>query len=90
MLQEPLEQQLAVELLKFEDVLQSVAETSFPHYLANYLYQLAALFSRFYEACPILKAEGDVRDSRLQLAKLTGATMQQGLALLGIETLDVM
>ncbi|WII93460.1 arginine--tRNA ligase [Kingella negevensis] len=89
-LQEPLEQQLAVELLKFEDVLQSVAETSFPHYLANYLYQLAALFSRFYEACPILKAEGDVRDSRLQLAKLTGATMQQGLALLGIETLDVM
>ena len=67
-LEQPLEQQLAVELLKFEDVLQSVAETSFPHYLANYLYQLATLFSRFYEACPILKAEDDVRDSRLKLA----------------------
>ncbi|ULJ60969.1 arginine--tRNA ligase [Wielerella bovis] len=89
-LNEPLEQQLAVELLKFEDVLQSVAETSFPHYLANYLYQLATLFSRFYEACPILKAEGVVRDSRLQLAKLTGETLQQGLSLLGIETLEMM
>ena len=89
-LEQPLEQQLAVELLKFEDVLQSVAETSFPHYLANYLYQLATLFSRFYEACPILKAEGDVRDSRLKLAQLTGETLKMGLDLLGIDVLDVM
>ena len=77
-------------MLKFEDVLNSVAETSFPHYLANYLYQLAALFSRFYEACPILKAEGATRDTRLQLAKLTGETLKTGLGLLGIEVLDVM
>ena len=89
-LNEPLEQQLAVELLKFEDVLSSVAETCFPHYLAAYLYQLATLFSRFYEACPILKAEGAVRDTRLQLAKLTGKTLKTGLALLGIDVLDVM
>ena len=89
-LEQPLEQQLAVELLKFEDVLQSVAETSFPHYLANYLYQLATLFSRFYEACPILKAQGDVRDSRLKLAQLTGETLKMGLDLLGIDVLDVM
>lgn len=89
-LEQPLEQQLAVELLKFEDVLQSVAETSFPHYLANYLYQLATLLSRFYEACPILKAQGDVRDSRLKLAQLTGETLKMGLDLLGIDVLDVM
>lgn len=87
---EPLEKQLAVELLKFEDVLCNVAESCHPHYLAAYLYQVAALFSRFYEACPILKAEGSVRNSRLQLAKLTGDTLKQGLELLGIETLDVM
>ncbi|UOO82891.1 arginine--tRNA ligase [Uruburuella testudinis] len=86
----PLEKQLAVELLKFEDVLQSVAETCYPHYLAAYLYQVATLFSRFYEACPILKAEGATRDSRLQLAKLTGETLKQGLDLLGIQTLEVM
>ena len=89
-LTEPLEKQLAVELLKLEDVLHSVADTSYPHYLANYLYQVATLFSRFYEACPILKAEGAARNTRLQLAKLTGNTLQQGLALLGIETLEVM
>ncbi|MDK4530837.1 arginine--tRNA ligase [Kingella kingae] len=89
-LEQPLEQQLAVELLKFEDVVASVAETSYPHYLAAYLYQLATLFSRFYEACPILKAQGDVRDSRLKLAKLTAETMKTGLDLLGIDVLEVM
>ena len=89
-LTEPLEKQLAVELLKFEDVLNNVAETSYPHYLAAYLYQVATLFSRFYEACPIIKAEGEVRETRLQLAKLTGDTLKQGLELLGIETLEVM
>ncbi len=85
-----LEKQLALELLRLEDVLHSVAETSMPHHLAAYLYQVATLFSRFYEACPILKAEGAVRDSRLQLAQLTGQTLNTGLALLGIATLDVM
>ena len=89
-LTEPLEKQLAAELLKFEDVLQSVADTAYPHYLAAYLYQTATLFSRFYEACPILKAEGATRNSRLQLAKLTGDTLKQGLGLLGIDVLDVM
>ena len=89
-LTEPLEKQLAAELLKFEDVLQSVADTAYPHYLANYLYQIATLFSRFYEACPILKAEGATRNSRLQLAKLTGNTLKRGLDLLGIDVLDVM
>lgn len=89
-LAEPLEKQLAAELLKFEDVLQSVADTAYPHYLAAYLYQIATLFSRFYEACPILKSEGATRNSRLQLAKLTGDTLKQGLELLGIDVLDVM
>ncbi|ORF06159.1 arginine--tRNA ligase [Snodgrassella alvi] len=89
-LNEAMEQQLAVELLKFEDVLDSVANTSYPHYLAAYLYQIATLFSRFYEACPILKADEATRNSRLQLTSLTGKTLQQGLALLGIETLETM
>ena len=89
-LTETLEKQLVVELLKFEDVLQSVADTAYPHYLATYLYQLATLFSRFYEACPILKAEGAARDTRLNLARLTGETLKTGLGLLGIGVLDVM
>ncbi|PIT32979.1 arginine--tRNA ligase [Snodgrassella alvi] len=89
-LNKAMEQQLAVELLKFEDVLNSVANTSYPHYLAAYLYQIATLFSRFYEACPILKADEATRNSRLQLTSLTGKTLQQGLALLGIDTLETM
>lgn len=87
---QPLEHQLAVELLKFEDVLNSTADTSYPHYLANYLYQIATLFSRFYEACPILKADKNVRASRLQLTRLTGLTLKHGLNLLGIGTLEIM
>ena len=89
-LNEAMEQQLAIELLKFEDVLDSIANTSYPHYLAAYLYQIATLFSRFYEACPILKADEATRNSRLQLTSLTGKTLQQGLALLGIDTLETM
>lgn len=90
LLNDKLEQQLAVELLRFEDVLDGAANSASPHHLASYLYHLATLFSRFYEACPILKAEGAVRDSRLALAKLTGETLQTGLDLLGIKTLEVM
>jgi arginyl-tRNA synthetase len=89
-LNEPLEQQLAVELLRFEDVLDSVADSTYPHYLAAYLYQIATLFSRFYEACPILRADDATRNSRLQLTSLTGKTLQQGLILLGIDTLETM
>ncbi|MDF0605882.1 arginine--tRNA ligase [Neisseriaceae bacterium TC5R-5] len=84
------EKQLAVALTQFEDVLQNVVESCYPHHLAQYLYQLATLFSRFYEACPILKSEGAVRASRLQLTALSGKTLQTGLNLLGIQVMDIM
>jgi arginyl-tRNA synthetase len=45
---------------------------------------------RFYEACPILKAAESVRNSRLALSSLTALTLEQGLDLLGIETLEQM
>ncbi len=44
----------------------------------------------FYEACPVLKSEGEVMNSRLGLCQLTALTLKQGLSLLGIETLDKM
>lgn len=90
MITESAEKQLAVALAQFEDVLATVAEGCYPHHLCLYLYNLAQLFSRFYEACPILKAEGSVRASRLQLAALTAKTLKTGLDLLGIEVLDAM
>jgi arginyl-tRNA synthetase len=45
---------------------------------------------RFYEACPILKAEGETHQSRLALAALTAEALAQGLDLLGIEPLEQM
>ena len=89
-LEEAAEKQLAFELLRFGDVLEAAADSAQPHHLAAYLYQTATLFSRFYEACPILKADAPRRNSRLRLAELAGRVLKQGLELLGIEVLDVM
>ncbi|MCV2504035.1 MAG: arginine--tRNA ligase, partial [Neisseriaceae bacterium] len=88
--QEPLEQQLAVLLLQFEEVLLQVIDSNNPHYLANYLYQLATLFSRFYEAYDVLKAPDETKLARLGLSDLTGRTLKQGLDLLGINVLKRM
>lgn len=87
---EAAEKQLAVALTQFEDVVYTVAEGSQPHHLCGYLYNVATLFSRFYEACPILKSEGEVRQSRLQLAAATAKTLKAGLGLLGIAVLETM
>ncbi len=55
----------------------------------SYLFELAGIFSSFYEACPILVAEQEsIKQSRLKLAALTAKTINQGLALLGIDTLE--
>ncbi len=85
------EQALGAKLAQFAEVLNGVGEKGVPHLLCSYLYDLAGLFSSFYEHCPILTAESEtVKQSRLRLAALTGKTLKQGLALLGLETLERM
>lgn len=87
----PQEQELASKLLQFDDVLHSVADKGLPNLLCSYLYELSGLFSSFYEHCPVLAADDDAtRESRLQLAHLTARTLQTGLGLLGINTLERM
>ncbi|MBS4432443.1 arginine--tRNA ligase [Pectobacterium punjabense] len=82
---------LATRLLQFEETITSVAREGTPHVMCSYLYDLAGLFSGFYEHCPILNAENDnVRQSRLRLALLTAKTLKQGLDTLGIETVEKM
>jgi arginyl-tRNA synthetase len=89
-LTEPAEHQLAATLLRLQEVVeQSVAE-GMPHYLCTYLYEVASRFMTFYEACPILKSQGGVRESRLALSRHTGAVLHGGLDLLGIKTVDRM
>ncbi|KJK20027.1 arginine--tRNA ligase [Pseudomonas sp. NPDC087612] len=90
-LQAPQEQDLAARLAQFGEILNNVAEKGTPHVLCAYLYDVAGLFSSFYENCPILAADTpEQQQSRLRLAALTGRTLKQGLQLLGLETLERM
>ena len=89
-LEAPEELALARHLLNFGLVLEAAAEDYRPNYLCTYLYELAGHFARFYENCPVLKAEGTARPSRLMLADLAGRVLKQGLDALGIETTEVM
>ena len=82
---------LAIKLLQFEEAVQTVGKEGTPHVLCAYLYELAGVFSSFYEHCPILNAEDEnVKLSRLKLASLTEKTLKQGLELLGIKTIEKM
>jgi arginyl-tRNA synthetase len=82
---------LANKLIQFNDIIDQVAKQGMPHFLCSYLFELAGLFSSFYEACPILIAETETqKQSRLKLAGLTAKTLKQGLSLLGINTLERM
>ncbi|MEV4275765.1 arginine--tRNA ligase [Actinoplanes xinjiangensis] len=84
---EPAERALALALLGFEPAVRAAASAE-PHRLAVHLHGLAVAFSVFWERCPVLRAEGEVRASRLGLADLTARTLHTGMFLLGIEALD--
>ncbi|WP_256328754.1 arginine--tRNA ligase [Nocardioides sp. YR527] len=81
----PAEQRLALELTGFASVIAKVADTLEPHHLTAYLYGLATALTGFYENCPVLKAEGEVRQTRLALCEATRRVLSEGLRLLGIE-----
>jgi arginyl-tRNA synthetase len=61
-----------------------------PNRLCDYLYELSKKFNKFYEDCPVLKAEDPLRTSRLILADLTAKSLKLGLSLLGISVLERM
>jgi len=86
----PEEKALALKLLQFTEVVELLLEECLPNQLCLYLYELAGNFMSFYEACPVLKSTDETKQSRLGLCQLTALTLQQGLSLLGIETLDKM
>lgn len=86
------EKALATKLLQYQEAIETVVTEATPHVLCTYLYELASLYMKFYEACPILKddvSEAD-KQSRLQLCRLTGNTLGHCLGLLGIDTLERM
>jgi arginyl-tRNA synthetase len=88
---QPAERSLALQLLKFEEVLSNAAAEYLPHYITQYLWDVAKAFSGFYEACPVLKAPSmDLKQSRLLLVDLTGRVIHTALGLLGIRTVERM
>jgi arginyl-tRNA synthetase len=86
----PEELSLGRNLLNFPMVLEAMGSEYRPNYLCNYLYDLAGSFTTFYEKCPVLKAEPKQRASRLSLCDVTAKVLKEGLAVLGIETLEQM
>jgi arginyl-tRNA synthetase len=90
LLSAPEEISLAKHLLNFGLTLEAVAEEYRPNFLCNFLYELAGKFTAFYENCPVLKADDATRASRLALCDLTARVLKQGLAVLGIETVEQM
>jgi len=86
----PEEIALGRHLLNFGLVIEALAAEHRPNYLCNYLFELSSHFTRFYENCPVLKAEDKTRHSRLALCGLVASVIRQGLDILGIEVLDQM
>ena len=85
------ERALALALLQFSEALDRVVADYRPNHLTSYLFELASRYSEFFENCPVIKAETDqLRTSRLRLCDLTARTLQCGLNLLGIETVERM
>jgi arginyl-tRNA synthetase len=89
-LREPAELALGKKLLDLADSVHLAADEYRPHYLCQYLFELATLFHKFYESCPVLGAADDVRASRLVLCDLTARTLALGLNLLGIDVFEQM
>ncbi|MFE6888594.1 arginine--tRNA ligase [Streptomyces sp. NPDC057694] len=84
----PAERALGLHLDAFGDLVYEAAAEYAPHKLAAYLYQLASLFTTFYDQCPVVRPRPaqEVVENRLLLCDLTARTLHQGMALLGIRT----
>jgi arginyl-tRNA synthetase len=79
------ERRMVLRLDEFAGVVLATAETSEPHRLCTYLFELAQTLSAFWDACPVLKAPDErTRANRLALCQLTADTLRRGLSLLGI------
>ncbi|QDT67582.1 Arginine--tRNA ligase [Planctomycetes bacterium MalM25] len=87
----PAERALGLELLRFSEALDRVAAEYKPNHLTSYLFDLAQRFAEFFEQCPVLKADDEAtKNSRLLLCDLVARTLERGLELLGIETVERM
>jgi arginyl-tRNA synthetase len=81
---------LARKLVKFPDAIRLATEQLRPHFLCLYLYELASEFSAFYAADKVAVEDPAIRARRLLLCARTLLTLETGLSLLGLRTLERM
>ncbi len=82
------ERALALTLLRYPGTLVGACEALEPHRVVGYLYDLATVFSTFYDRCHVLRAEDErVRSSRLRLCRVFERVLADGLGVLGIPAL---
>jgi arginyl-tRNA synthetase len=79
------ERDLIVILSQFPDIIKSAADGYSPAIVANYIYELAKIYNKFYHERSILQAEDEaVKQFRLQLSAASGKVIKKGMSLLGI------
>lgn len=79
------ERDLICKIMNFNTQVLNATELYKPSLICTYLYELAKLFNQFYHDCSIGQAETEnLKRTRLELVKATGAVLKNGLALLGI------
>lgn len=86
----PLERKIIITIIRFDEILKEISQNFFPNKLAEYLYELSNGLNNFYEILPVLKADKDERNSRLNLVYLAKEILKTGLNLLGISVLEKM
>ncbi len=75
---------LIKELLDFPRALQNAAEGRAPHFVPNYLRDVATAFSQFYDNCRIIGEDDVLATARMHLALATKTVLKNGLTVLGI------
>ena len=90
LLSDPKEKAIIRKLCEFPETVRRAAEDCKPHYIANYVFSLATLFNEFYQAVPVLRAEGKLREARIALVMAARNVLRKGLYLLGIEAPEEM
>lgn len=87
-LDHPSERDLALQLLRFPESLEMMDKDLLPNRVTDYLYALAEAFHAFFRDCHVQGNEHE--SSRLKLCEITARTLEQGMQILGMQTLDRM
>lgn len=90
LLKEDIEKDIMRKLLKFPEAVKNAAQENSSHLIALYIYELASLYNSFYSSVPILKSEKNIARARVYLSKSVAIIIENGLGLLGIDTLKKM